>query len=299
MQVKTPKVSVCVVTYNQENYIRQCLQSIVDQETDFDFEVIVGDDCSTDGTRAIIKEFSDKYPNIVKPIIQPKNIGPYKNFIFVHQTAKGQYIAHIDGDDYALPGKLQAQVKILDKNSNCNAVWHRVDFINDKEKFSSGDSADLSIFHNSNVSFDQSIYLGYISVHSSLMYRKTASADMPNNTEILDIFRTWWLLSTGDGYILDKTYGVYRVGSTGSISKNSKEKIVRLAINHAKYFLEKFPDKRPQFFIYTILNFIIEAKNLRSTAIDYLFFSYQCWHLTSPFKIIYYLNQKRKIQVKW
>ena len=52
---KTPKVSVCVITYNQEKYIAQCLQSIVDQETDFDFEIIVGDDCSTDGTREIVR----------------------------------------------------------------------------------------------------------------------------------------------------------------------------------------------------------------------------------------------------
>jgi glycosyltransferase involved in cell wall biosynthesis len=57
MTAKNPKVSVCVVSYNQEKYIRQCLQSIVDQATDFDFEVIVGDDFSTDGTRVIIEEF--------------------------------------------------------------------------------------------------------------------------------------------------------------------------------------------------------------------------------------------------
>ena len=59
---RPPKVSVCVVTYNQEKYIRQCLQSIVDQETDFDFEVIVADDCSTDRTSCIVQEFADKYP---------------------------------------------------------------------------------------------------------------------------------------------------------------------------------------------------------------------------------------------
>src|SRR5450759_3411095 len=70
---KIPKVSVCVVTYNQEKFIRQCLQSIVDQETDCDFEVIVGDDCSTDGTRDIVREFAERYPTMIKVILQDTN----------------------------------------------------------------------------------------------------------------------------------------------------------------------------------------------------------------------------------
>jgi cellulose synthase/poly-beta-1,6-N-acetylglucosamine synthase-like glycosyltransferase len=72
---QAPKVSVCVVTYNQEKYIGQCLQSVVDQETDFDFEVLVADDCSTDGTRLILHEFANKYPGIVKPILSEVNVG--------------------------------------------------------------------------------------------------------------------------------------------------------------------------------------------------------------------------------
>lgn len=72
---KVPKLSVCVITYNQKEYIRQCLQSIVDQETDFDFEVIVGDDCSTDGTRAIVQEFARRYPKVVKPIFSEEYWG--------------------------------------------------------------------------------------------------------------------------------------------------------------------------------------------------------------------------------
>lgn len=73
-----PKVSVCVVTYNQEKYIHECLQSLVDQETDFEFEVIVGDDGSTDGTRAVVVDFARKYPKIVKPLLHEKNNGPTK-----------------------------------------------------------------------------------------------------------------------------------------------------------------------------------------------------------------------------
>ena len=126
MSTQEIKVSVCVVTYNQERYIAECLQSLVDQETNFNFEVIVSDDCSTDRTPEIIKDFQRRYPNIIKPILHKKNMGAYKNFIFVHKQAKGKYVAHMDGDDYALPGKLQIQADYLDHNAECNIVWTHI-----------------------------------------------------------------------------------------------------------------------------------------------------------------------------
>ena len=145
-QEKKPKVSVCIITYNQEKYIRQCLQSIIDQETNFDFEVIVGDDCSTDGTRTIVQEFVERYPSIIKTIVQEKNTGGSKNNLDVHAAAIGKYVAHVDGDDYTLPGKLQLQANVLDADLMCTAVWHRVDYFNDMGDFCSGKSADQSIF---------------------------------------------------------------------------------------------------------------------------------------------------------
>lgn len=123
------KVSVCVVTYNQENYIRQCLQSLVDQETDFKFEIIVGEDCSTDSTRSIIQEFVDKYPNLVKPLFNHKNLGAIENIKQVYKEAKGKYIAHLDGDDMALPNKLQIQFNVMEQNPNCSICGHDVEEI--------------------------------------------------------------------------------------------------------------------------------------------------------------------------
>lgn len=126
MQEKTPKVSVCVVTYNQEKYIRQCLQSIVDQETDFDFEVIVGDDCSTDGTRTIIDYFESTYPQLVKVIPKNKNAGALENYLIVHRAATGDYVCHVDGDDWTRPEKLKKQSRYLDENIECTLVAHRM-----------------------------------------------------------------------------------------------------------------------------------------------------------------------------
>ena len=118
------KVSVCVVTYNQEKYIAECLDSLVSQETDFKFEIIVGEDCSTDGTRAIVQQYVDKYPDLIKPIFHDQNVGAVENIKQVYLAAKGKYIAHLDGDDMALPTKLQKQFDTLEANPDCAICVH-------------------------------------------------------------------------------------------------------------------------------------------------------------------------------
>lgn len=128
------KVSVCVVTYNQEKYIAECLDSLVSQKTDFNFEIIVGEDCSTDGTRAIVQQYVDKYPDIVKPIFHKYNVGPVENVKQVYIAAKGKYIAHMDGDDMALPTKLQKQFDILEENPDCAICVHNMKAIDGDSK---------------------------------------------------------------------------------------------------------------------------------------------------------------------
>ncbi len=74
---KVPKVSIVSICYNQEKYIRQALDSFVMQHADFDYEIVIADDCSTDKTPEIIKEYANKYPDIFKPILRKKNIGDH------------------------------------------------------------------------------------------------------------------------------------------------------------------------------------------------------------------------------
>lgn len=294
-----PKVSVCVVTYNQQNYIRQCLQSIVDQKTNFDFEVIVADDCSTDGTGEIVRQFAEKYPNKVRSIFHEKNIGASKNFIYVHQQAIGEYVAHMDGDDYALPGKLQAQEIILNSELECTAVWHRVDYFDDFGGFCSGKTADLSLFENGKVKFADAIHLGFISVHSSLMYRRSAREPVSIDQVILDLYITWDLLSKGTGYILPAILGRYRVAASGGVTVSSLQKIRRISIEHAKYFVKKFPMYRKDYFIWALSNLIIDCKNRRLTAINFLLFALRNITIVWPSKVFSNLLNIRKIQVKW
>jgi len=201
--IQTPKVSVCIITYNHEKYIRQCLQSIIEQETDFDFEVIVGDDCSVDGTKEIILEFKEKYPAIIRTIFQGVNTGGSKNNIDVHNSAKGKYVAHMDGDDYALPGKLQKQVDFLDDNVNCSFVCHRVRVVND-------DDSQLIGVHPKGrqplfTDLDGLVMRYIFFNHSSKMYRRPEDKfTCPAGKDIIDFTIHIEHASTGDiGFISD------------------------------------------------------------------------------------------------
>jgi glycosyltransferase involved in cell wall biosynthesis len=298
LREKKPKVSVCVITYNQEKYIRQCLQSILDQQTNFDFELIVGDDCSTDGTRSIIEEFAIKYKQLI-PIFRDNNTGGLKNYLDTHNTATGEYVAHMDGDDYALPGKLQAQVNVLDSDLNCTAVWHRVDYFDDVGGFCSGETADLSIFNNGKVLFSNAISLGFISVHSSLMYRRASREKLPLDAKVIDLYLTLDLLSKGSGYILSEVFGRYRISASGSLTASSMPRIRRLSISHAQNFLRQFPEQRTNFFIWAISNAILDIKNFRSTAIDFIIFALSNIVFVRPSKILTNLLNMQKTQVRW
>ena len=122
-------LSVFVVTYNQERYIRQCLESIVAQKVNFDYEVIIGDDCSTDGTGAICDEFAAKYPQI-QVYHHPKNLGLLQNWEFVMNKCKGEYIALIEGDDLWIDEhKLQRQVDWLDAHPDYTLTFTRAEIL--------------------------------------------------------------------------------------------------------------------------------------------------------------------------
>ena len=296
---RPPKVSVCVITYNQERYIRKCLQSLVEQQTNFDFEVIVGDDCSTDGTRAVVEEFVERYPHIVRPLYQPTNTGGSRNNLEVHAAARGEYVAHVDGDDYALPGKLQTQADLLDRDPACNAVWHRVDYFDDEGGFCSGNTADLSSFENGRVMFSDAIQLGFIGVYSSLMYRRSARSPVDASRQLLDVHLTWDLLSTGHGYLIDAVLGRYRIASSGSLQVSSGQRVRLLAIEHADEYLRRHPQHGGDFMVWALCSALVDAKNRQSTTFKLLGLA---WRARAPVQfgaLASNLRRMRNIRVRW
>ncbi len=122
------KVSVLCTAYNHEKYIRQCLDGFVSQKTDFAFEVLINDDASTDNTAKIIREYEEKYPEIIKPVYQTENQHSQKIKItsdILFPRAKGKFIALCEGDDYWIDDyKLQKQVDALETHPDCFMCTH-------------------------------------------------------------------------------------------------------------------------------------------------------------------------------
>lgn len=125
-------VSVYVLTYYHEQYIVQCLESILSQKTDYTYEIVISDDCSQDRTMDILEEYKNKYPSIIRVKHNEINIGIPKNIYQARCMCRGRYITVLSGDDYWIDDcKLQKQVEFLDKNPEylacCNAMEVRYD----------------------------------------------------------------------------------------------------------------------------------------------------------------------------
>lgn len=109
------RVSVYMSTYNHQEYIKQALESVLSQKTNFKYEIVVGDDASTDDTQEILRRYKDKYADIMNVILRSKNIGPLKNSTDILKRCRGKYIAFLEGDDYWIDdNKLQTQIDFLD-----------------------------------------------------------------------------------------------------------------------------------------------------------------------------------------
>jgi glycosyltransferase involved in cell wall biosynthesis len=122
-----PKVSVLVVAYNQVRYIAQALESVLSQRASFPFEVIVGDDCSTDGTRELVRAYADAHPDRIRAALHPVNLGGLgaRNFLSITSLARGEYLSVLEGDDiFTDPEKLQIQASFLDTNADCAGCFH-------------------------------------------------------------------------------------------------------------------------------------------------------------------------------
>src|SRR5690554_5124922 len=121
------KVSVCIVTYNHEKFIEKAISSVLEQVTDFEYEVVVVEDASPDSTGNIVRGFSSD--DRVTAVIREENKGVMANYEELFSRARGKYIAFLDGDDYMLPGKLQVQANVLDSDDSIAICSHPLIYI--------------------------------------------------------------------------------------------------------------------------------------------------------------------------
>ena len=128
------KLSVSIVTFQEVDYVRQTLESVLNQRTDFLFEVVVGDDASTDGTREVLEELRAEHPERLRLLLAERNYGDrgLSNFMATVDASRGDYVAFLDGDDYWTSlDKLQRQVDFLEAHPECSICGHRVEHVGD------------------------------------------------------------------------------------------------------------------------------------------------------------------------
>lgn len=232
-----PLVSICCITFNHAPYLKECLDGFVMQQTNFKYEVIIHDDASTDGTQEIIKEYTQKYPDIFKPILQTEN--QYSKGVkrilatFCYPKAKGKYIALCEGDDYWTdPLKLQKQVDFLEAHPDIVYTCHRylvqVEHDTNKKLFpnkyldhfpkSEGFEFDLEFAFNGD----------WIAKTLTALFRK----NILNKQQLMgckyyrDAHLVYDILSQGNGFCFQFVGGVYRKQKGGVWSQiNSCKKL--------------------------------------------------------------------------
>lgn len=122
-----PKVSILTTTYNHEAYIADAVESMLMQETSFPYELVIGEDCSTDSTRDILLNYKARYPDQVRLLLREENVGRRRNWMETFYACRGEYIAVLEGDDYWIDsGKLQVQADFLDSHTECALCFHPV-----------------------------------------------------------------------------------------------------------------------------------------------------------------------------
>jgi glycosyltransferase involved in cell wall biosynthesis len=222
-----PLVSVCVITCNHERYIRECLDSILSQQTDFAIEIIVGDDCSSDNTADIVREYGAAHPGVIRAILHCPKVGGTQNLFSVHNEAIGEFVAHIDGDDRMLPGKLQRQADFLRAHTDHSFVVHDVQIIDQHSRVIAGTFGAVSV--PASFDIDYLAAHGCFFTHSSKMYRRSAARTLHRDRPTVDMyFHLEHARSGSIGYI-DDILGQYRRAGTGLTSMHSAYRLDVLA----------------------------------------------------------------------
>jgi glycosyltransferase involved in cell wall biosynthesis len=167
--LNTPIVSVCIATYNQDCYIKNCIVSVLAQMPDVSIEILIGDDGSGSETPRIVENLMAIYPGVIRYYKHEKNLGPSANYQFLIKEARGCYLAHLDGDDFWLPGKLADQLKWLESHPASVACYTNAIVVNDAQELRGLFSSPMT----DPIDFQFLLRKGNFLNHSSMLYRAT------------------------------------------------------------------------------------------------------------------------------
>jgi Glycosyltransferases involved in cell wall biogenesis len=231
-------LTIICITYNQGQYIEKTIQNFLSQKTNFEYEIIIHDDASSDETVSILKKYKCAYPNKINLILQHENqYSKSVNFIekFMEPLIRGKYVAFCEGDDYWCDeNKLQDQVDFLEKNPNYIACAHQTIVKNIK----AGTEKTINFLnHDQDITFKSQLYqvFGKAHIHSnSLVYRRFILDKKPKFVSETRSFGDYQLLMyislLGNIRFINKIMSVYNLFSTGSWTENSKKEESQLRI---------------------------------------------------------------------
>jgi glycosyltransferase involved in cell wall biosynthesis len=245
-----PLLSVCLITYNHVKYIEQAIESVLSQKVNFQWEFAIADDCSNDGTTQIIRTYADKYPALIHVLGRTHNLGPANNFVDLITSAKGKYIAYIEGDDYWTDSlKLQKQVDFLEANPDFVICFHAVSSIDEDTK------SVNTRFYNKEVS----------TIEDLCRYNYISSVSVVFKNNLIKEFPDWYLKSSlGDWqlHLFNAQHGkikyfndvmaMYRIHKGGIWSKRGEKGAIEAVIKNARIIMRHFKRKYRKYFCFGI-----------------------------------------------
>jgi glycosyltransferase involved in cell wall biosynthesis len=228
------KLSVCLITYNHEQFITQALDSALIQQAEFDYEIVVGDDCSVDRTREIVFEYQHRYPDKIRLALPEKNLGVNRNLAQTLKACRGEYVALLEGDDYWISSeKLQEQVDFLDSHDECAICFHAVKVFHEDNSSAPRNSPRFGCKKISTL--EDLLMLGNFMHTCSVVFRNGLFGEFPDwfyTLRIADFPMN--ILNAQHGKIgyLNKVMSAYRIHRGGTFSgesntRNSQE-VVRM-----------------------------------------------------------------------
>ena len=262
-----PLVSICMITYNHDNYIEEAINGVLSQNVQFDFELIISNDNSPDNTDVIIKNIIQNHPNgkKINYIKHDKNIGAIPNFHFAFKQAGGKYIAICEGDDFWIdPLKLQKQISFLEENSDYAASFHEVDMLfNDKK-------IPFSKYRNNNINnavyFKDVVSNDWLIPTCSFVFRKNKMVIPPFYEEFNygDYPLFCCILINSKAQYLNESMAVYRRNNSGSLTNTIRTfGHLKVSADYIKLlnWLNKYADDKDKSFIESRINKEIENIN--------------------------------------
>ena len=221
-----PRVTVLVMTYNHEAFIRTAVDSALMQQTTFPYEVLISEDCSTDGTRDTVKKYAAENPDRVRLILSEHNVRSNEVVARGIRDARGEFIALLDGDDYwTAPHKLQKQVEFLDAHPECTICFHQMKVM---EEDGSRPDWLWTPQNQKTISTIENLWMGNYIATASTMFRRASIGAPPTWYDAFFPITDWplHLLNAENGTVgyINEVMGVYRYHSGGLYSSLEQER---------------------------------------------------------------------------